>query len=511
LNFAASVPDVNFIQGDNATTETPQTTATVTYTAPQQAGGLNIVVVGWNDSTAQVQSVTDTLGNAYSLAVGPTVQPGVATQAIYYAKNIVAATANQNTVTVTFTQAATSADVRIAEYSGLDTTNPLDVSTAAQGNGTLSDSGSVTTTNGNDLLVAANQVQTGTSGAGTGYTTLVITSPDADLLEDRVVTAAGNYNATAPISSSGQWIMQMVAFRMAASNGANTSQLSASPLSNSFGSVQMGKSATQSETLTNSGNSDITVSQATVSGSGFSVSALSLPLTLALGQSFTFSAAFAPTSTGNASGSISVVSDASNSPLAISLSGNGTPAGQLNVTPTALNFGSVAVGTSASLPATLSAMGSSVTVSSATVTSSEFTLSGLSFPFTLTPGQSAPFTAIFAPQSNGTASGSFTFASDAINSSLLESLTGNGTAPLLHSVGLSWSPSASVVVGYNVYRSNTPGGPYMKINSAIDPTTAYTDNTVQGGQTYYYVATAVDGSGTESEYSNECATVIPAP
>ena len=511
FNFTATVPDGNFVQGNNATGETPQTTATVTYTAPQVAGDLNIVVVGWNDSTARVQSVTDTVGNAYSLAIGPTVQSGVATQAIYYAKKIAPAAANGNTVTVTFTVPATSADIRIAEYSGLDTANPLDASSAAQGNGTLSDSGSVTTTNGNDLLVAANQVQTGSSGAGTGYTTLVITSPDADILEDQLVTAIGSYSATAPVSPSGQWIMQMVAFRMAGSGGGTASQLSVSPASNSFGSVQVGNSAIQSETLTNSGDSDVMVTQVTVSGSGFAVSGLNPSLTLTPGQSFTFDIVFAPTFTGTSSASISVISDASNSPITIFLSGTGIAAGQLNLTPTTLNFGSVVVGASASLTGTLSATGSSVTVSSATVGTSEFTLSGLSFPFVLATGQSAPFTVIFRPQSSGTASDNLTFVSNAMNSSLAESLTGSGTAPPQHGVDVSWRPSASVVIGYNVYRSITSGGPYTKINLALNGATTYTDNTVQEGQTYYYVATAVDSSGTESKYSNESATVIPSP
>ena len=63
---------------------------TVTYTQAQLAGDLNVVVVGWNDSTAQIASVTDSKGNTYALAVGPTVQ-SMATQAIYFAKNIVAA------------------------------------------------------------------------------------------------------------------------------------------------------------------------------------------------------------------------------------------------------------------------------------------------------------------------------------------------------------------------------------------------------------------------------------
>jgi hypothetical protein len=114
---------------------------------------------------------------------------------------------------VTFTIAATYPDIRIAEYSGLDTVNPLDVAVGAQGSGTSSNSGTITTTNANDLLIGANLVQTRTSGAGTGYTNRVITSPDGDILEDRVVTTTGSYAATATVSPSAQWIMQLVAFK----------------------------------------------------------------------------------------------------------------------------------------------------------------------------------------------------------------------------------------------------------------------------------------------------------
>ena len=48
-------------------------------------------------------------------------------------KNIVAAAANTNSVTVTFSTAANYPDIRIAEYAGLDPSNPLDVAVAAQG------------------------------------------------------------------------------------------------------------------------------------------------------------------------------------------------------------------------------------------------------------------------------------------------------------------------------------------------------------------------------------------
>jgi chitodextrinase len=204
---------VSYVQSNSADPQTPQTTVNVTFTAAQTAGNLNIVVVGWNDSTATVAIVTDSKSNAYQVAVGPTVQSGVASQSIYYAKNIVAAAAGSNIVKVTFASAAAFPDIRILEYSGADLVNPVDVTAAAIGNSSSSDSGPATTINATDLIFGANLVQTGTTAAGAGFTRRLLTSPDGDIAEDRSVTAVGSYNATAPVSPSGQWIMQMVAIR----------------------------------------------------------------------------------------------------------------------------------------------------------------------------------------------------------------------------------------------------------------------------------------------------------
>jgi fibronectin type 3 domain-containing protein len=89
-------------------------------------------------------------------------------------------------------------------------------------------------------------------------------------------------------------------------------------------------------------------------------------------------------------------------------------------------------------------------------------------------------------------------------------LTGTGAAPPQHSVDLSWT-GTSTVVGYNVYRGSQSGGPYTKINSALDASTTYTDGSVQAGQIYYYVTSAVDSSGTESSYSNQIQASVPSP
>src|SRR4029077_21143918 len=96
------------------------------YTASQTAGDLNVVIVGWADTVATVTSVTDSVGNAYQLAVGPTKYSTTLTQSIYYAKNIGAAAANGNVVTVKFSGAAPFPDVRLFEYSASRPISPVE-------------------------------------------------------------------------------------------------------------------------------------------------------------------------------------------------------------------------------------------------------------------------------------------------------------------------------------------------------------------------------------------------
>jgi hypothetical protein len=204
--FTYSPGVVSFIQVAAATPQSSPTTVSVSYTSPQTVGDLNIVVVGWNNSTSVVQSITDSAGNAYSLAIGPTTGTSLR-QSIYYAKSIIG---GPNTVSVIFNQATAYPDIRILEYRGVTT---LDVTAGASGNSNVSSSGSATTTSPNELIFGANTVWTLTSGAGSGFMSRIVTSPDGDIAEDRVVSAPGSYSATAPLTSAGPWVMQMVTFK----------------------------------------------------------------------------------------------------------------------------------------------------------------------------------------------------------------------------------------------------------------------------------------------------------
>jgi Abnormal spindle-like microcephaly-assoc'd, ASPM-SPD-2-Hydin len=279
------------------------------------------------------------------------------------------------------------------------------------------------------------------------------------------------------------------------------------PTSLAFGTVQVGNSMSLNETITNPTNWRVSISQATVTGSGFSLAGLNTPLTLDKGQSYTFQVSFGPRSAGQATGSISVLSSLST--LSIPLSATGAAAGQLTISPATLSFGSVAVGTSSSLSASLAAAGSNVTVSSATSNSSEFSVTGLSLPVTLVAGRSISFGVKFAPQSSGSASAKISF-NNGSGSATVETVTGTGITSSTHRVSLSWKDS-SMPAGYNIYRSTKSGGPYAKLNSALVLTSSFTDSSVQAGQSYYYVTTAVSTKGTESGYSNQVQAVIPNP
>jgi PKD repeat protein len=205
---------INFVQLNYAVPQSPQSTVPVTFAQAQTAGNLNVVVVGWNDTSASVSSVTDSNGNVYTRAIGPTKVRGNLSQSIYYAKNIAAATAGANTLTVKFNVPAVYPDIRIVEYSGLDKVKPVTATAAGSGVGVLAKSASAKTRNANNLLFGANTVTGGTLGAGAGYTTRIITSPNGDIAQDRVVTSTGSYSATAPLDG-GSWVIQLVAFKAA--------------------------------------------------------------------------------------------------------------------------------------------------------------------------------------------------------------------------------------------------------------------------------------------------------
>src|ERR1700730_6049832 len=90
-----------------------------------------------------------------------------------------------------------------------------------------------------------------------------------------------------------------------------------------FNNVNVGSKSALSVSLTSSGTFNITVSSVTISGAGFASSGVSSGQIITPGELVTLNVTFAPAAIGSVTGSITVASNALNSPAAISLSGTG--------------------------------------------------------------------------------------------------------------------------------------------------------------------------------------------
>ena len=183
---------------------------------------------------------------------------------------------------------------------------------------------------------------------------------------------------------------------------------------------------------------------------------------------------------------------------------------ELECQPCRHGFGKVQDGTSHSFNIQLKNSGKrTLTITSDSVQGSEFSIGTFPLPKKLTPGATIELPVIFTPTAAGRVTGNVTLANTGQDSELTVKLAGTGIEGGSHSVALSWTPGDQDYVGFNIYRSTVDGGPYTKINSNLDPSSSYTDTSVQGGMTYYYSATEVDAQGEESAYSNIAEATIP--
>jgi len=291
-------------------------------------------------------------------------------------------------------------------------------------------------------------------------------------------------------------------------------QLTLSASSLSFGSDTVNTAKTLSLTLASTGTSAVTVNSAAITGTGFTIVAASFPVTLNPNQSVTLQVQFDPTTTGAASGQITISSNSTTGgTAAVALSGTGTAASpQLTISASSLSFGSLTVNTASTLSLTLTSTGTSaVTVNSAAIMGAGFTIVGGSFPVTLNPTQTLTLQVQFEPTTAGAVTGQLAISSNSTTGGTADvALSGTGTA-VAHSVDLSWtapSSSADPVAGYNIYRAIS-GGSLALVNASPDSSITYVDSTVVSGTTYNYVVKSVDSNGAESIASNEITAPIP--
>jgi hypothetical protein len=363
-------------------------------------------------------------------------------------------------------------------------------------NGNSSMTLSQITVNGKDVHVSGITTPAIIAAGKTAVLNVSFTPASSESVTGNITVASvQGANAVIPVSGSGV-----------------QAALNVTPTSATFGNVSVGTSVSQTIQLSNTGTAALTVSQLSVTGSGYSTGSVTLPITINPGQSSTFNIQYLPTAAGSATGSVNIVSSALNSPATITLSGSGVAATQtISLSTTNISFGNVTTGTASAHGVTVTNTGNaSVKISQIGLSGSAgFSLTGAAVPVTLSASQSLTFNVVFNPSTAGSAAGGVTLTSNATGSPSTISLSGTGVQPATHSVTLGWTASTSTVSGYNVYRSTVSGTGYTKISGGLVGSTAYTDSNVQSGTTYFYVTTAVDNNGNESDNSNEASALVP--
>src|SRR5260370_4416869 len=192
---------------------TATTSGSVAFASPNTAGNWIAVCIRGGFSSSQVFTISDSNGNTYQQAAQVGFPTSAVTLAMYYAENI---KGGANTVNVTM---SVSGPLRVAilEYSGVATSNSLNLKVAATGTSASPNSGNLTTTTNGDLLmgtIASQNTEVFTVGSGYTVEEFVSPVPGTKLIgADQIQTAAGSASVSASLSSSDNWGAILAAFK----------------------------------------------------------------------------------------------------------------------------------------------------------------------------------------------------------------------------------------------------------------------------------------------------------
>ena len=258
--------------------------------------------------------------------------------------------------------------------------------------------------------------------------------------------------------------------------GITPAAVSLSPPSLNFGSIVIGANVTaQTVTVTNTGESSLTITGVSLSGGNASLfsDTSTCGSTLAAGASCQLTVNFAPTASGPASAALLLTDNAANSPQSISLAGSGITPAALTITPPNVSFGSVLIGSqSTQQTVTLTnSGGAALTIGSVQLTGQGASLFSLtnSCGATLAGGATCSVAVTFNPIAAAFASASLTIVDISANSPQAVALSGTGITPAAASVSPSSLNFGNVVIGTSataqtVTITNTGGAP-LTINT----------------------------------------------
>lgn len=306
---------------------------------------------------------------------------------------------------------------------------------------------------------------------------------------------------------------------IANSSSVPAAALSVVPAAIDFKTVVVGQKNSQALTITNTSTGPIDINAMHVSGATFSLAPAKLPLVLAPGAKSALSVVFVPASAAAVDGSLALYSPDFKGTLNVPLSGAGEKAAAaLQVAPASVSFGTRATSSSSFQTVNLKNTGNvALKINSASASNAIFSISGISAGVSVAPGQQLSFQVWFRPATSGNWTGTISIASPSLSSPVKLTLSGAASSTAVsapssiasHSVSLDWLASSSSVAGYHVYRSNVSGGPYSRITGSLVEGISFKDASVLSGSQYFYVVTAVESTGAESDFSNQVSADIP--
>lgn len=323
------------------------------------------------------------------------------------------------------------------------------------------------------------QLGTGATSFSIGYNlpaqaTMVIQDIiTGTIVNSGTLSGTGNYTITFPITAAKITMTYTNIGTVAAPI------FGVSPSSLNFGTVNVGSSATLPVTVSNTGTLALNITGLTSSNPQFTFSP-SAPVSIPAGGNQVFNVTFTPTANGSQTGNLVFTHNAAGSPTTYAVQGVGyTPAPVIGFNPASLNFGSIAIGSSSTLPVTINNTGDAQLVLSNIVSSdAQFTFAPNTFPINIAAGGNSIVNVTFTPTAAGNQSANLTFTHNAAGSPSSYSVQGVGftTAPFftLNPTSLNFGQvSLNIPSTLPVTVTNT-GNAQLVISGAVSSSAQFT-------------------------------------
>ncbi len=231
------------------------------------------------------------------------------------------------------------------------------------------------------------------------------------------------------VNGSFNWFTRIGSFKFTSCGGGGGPAVSLSTTFLNFKKVPIGQtSSPQTVTLTNSGTATLNISSITASGD-FHISNNTCGPTVAAGANCAVSVTFTPTKKGVRNGTLTFTDNAPNSPQTVALKGTGQ---SIVLSPTSLNFGTVAVGnTSPQKNVTVTNVGTTTVTFTGFVfagtAAGDYLISANTCGATIAPGANCSVGVEFKPTTTGKRAAKLNVKNDGGGSPASASLTGTGS------------------------------------------------------------------------------------